>query len=562
MFPAPMSRRRIERTWVEGVDAIGRGDEAGAAAAFEAVIALDPTQADAWLGLHAAGARRDEAIERMAEHRATFGGLRHRTGRSLRSRFLIGDYVTMALESQLQLWAAQMARLLDQKRYGEVWDAIKDARLDDDLTKFIAARWAVLAEEWAKVLRYARGIQDAFLHEEAQLYVGMALVVQHVYQEALNVLRPYPVKLDRGGDADGTFAYFKGLAYEGAGDEEAAREQFQYAFRLLPEVDFVAEKARAKVTSSGLAVAADGDGESAAAPGEVAEGDGPDRAALLSEGRKELEAMIGLAPVKDQVKKFEAQLRMEALRSGDGPDAKVAPRHLVFTGPPGTGKTTVARIVGKLLAGLGVLDGGHLVEAQRVDLVGRYLGHTAEKTNAKIDEALDGVLFIDEAYALQNEGYTGGDAFGSEAMQTILKRAEDDRHRLTIILAGYTDEIDRLLDTNPGLRSRFSTRIAFESYSAAELGEIAGAILADRGERLSPAAESALRERLEQAESEGRVDALGNGRFARELVAETLALRDLRLAEAYPDSAPSDEELRTVEESDLAGAFGQLAAGS
>ena len=143
----------------------------------------------------------------------------------------------------------------------------------------------------------------------------------------------------------------------------------------------------------------------------------------------------------------------------------------------------MARILGRIFAALGLLVRPAVVEAHRADLVGEHLGSTAIKTNKLIDSALGGVLFIDEAYALYNHGYSGGDAFGSEAVATLLKRAEDDRDRLVIVLAGYTDDMDRFLRSNPGLASRFSVRIGFPSYSPCQLVDIA-AVHRGRGRRL------------------------------------------------------------------------------
>ena len=165
-----------------------------------------------------------------------------------------------------------------------------------------------------------------------------------------------------------------------------------------------------------------------------------------------------------------AQLRVAKLRDTHGLTSQPPTRHFVFTGPPGTGKTTVARILGRIFAALGLLVRPEVVEAHRADLVGEHLGSTAIKTNKLIDSAMGGVLFIDEAYSLNNVGYDGGDAFGAEAVQSLLKRAEDDRDRLVIVLAGYTDDMDRFLRSNPGLASRFSTRVTFPSYSARRPG--------------------------------------------------------------------------------------------
>ncbi|BFO19817.1 hypothetical protein SHKM778_62050 [Streptomyces sp. KM77-8] len=189
--------------------------------------------------------------------------------------------------------------------------------------------------------------------------------------------------------------------------------------------------------------------------------------------------MVGLEPVKRQVKALSAQLNMARLRAGQGLPVQPPKRHFVFSGPSGTGKTTVARILGRVFYALGLLGGDHLVEAQRADLVGEYLGQTAVKANELIDSALGGVLFVDEAYSLSNSGYGKGDAYGDEALQVLLKRAEDNRDHLVVILAGYPEGMDRLLTANPGLSSRFTTRVDFPSYRPLELTSI-GEVLAGR----------------------------------------------------------------------------------
>ncbi len=200
----------------------------------------------------------------------------------------------------------------------------------------------------------------------------------------------------------------------------------------------------------------------------------------------ELDELIGLEPVKQQVRAIAAQLRVARLRDTHGLASQPPARHFVFTGPPGTGKTTVARILGRIFAALGLLVRPEVVEAHRADLVGEHLGSTAIKTGKLIDSAMGGVLFIDEAYSLHNDGYSGGDAFGSEAVQTLLKRAEDDRDRLVIVLAGYPDDMDRFLRSNPGLASRFSTRVTFPSYQPDDLVRIAKLLAEQAGRLLRP----------------------------------------------------------------------------
>jgi len=271
----------------------------------------------------------------------------------------------------------------------------------------------------------------------------------------------------------------------------------------------------------------------------------------------ELDALVGLEPVKRQVHEIVAQLQVARLRDRQGLASQPPSRHFVFTGPPGTGKTTVARIIGRIFAALGLLVRPEVIEAHRGDLVGEHLGSTAIKTTKLIDSAMGGVLFIDEAYALHNEAYSGGDAFGSEAIATLLKRAEDDRERLVIVLAGYTEDMDRLLRSNPGLASRFSTRITFPSYTAAELSEIAQVIAANAGDAFDADALPVLQSIFVQAVENGRVDVLGNGRFARSLFERACASRDLRVSLRGDQATTAD--LTTVLAPDLLTAYRELA---
>ena len=269
----------------------------------------------------------------------------------------------------------------------------------------------------------------------------------------------------------------------------------------------------------------------------------------------ELGLLVGLEPVKQQVRAIAAQLRVAKMRSLRGLSSQPPARHFVFTGPPGTGKTTVSRILGRIFAAHGLLVRPEVIEAHRGDLVGEHLGSTAIKTSKLIDSAMGGVLFIDEAYSLNNVGYDGGDAFGAEAVQALLKRAEDDRDRLVIVLAGYPDDMDRFLRSNPGLASRFGTRVTFPSYSPDELVEIADRLASGADDRFDPPALEVLRAIFAHACAAGRIDELGNGRFARSLYERACACRDLRL-ENLPD--PSREDLVTLTAADVQAAYGEV----
>jgi SpoVK/Ycf46/Vps4 family AAA+-type ATPase len=270
----------------------------------------------------------------------------------------------------------------------------------------------------------------------------------------------------------------------------------------------------------------------------------------------ELNELVGLDPVKQQVRAIAAQLRAAKLRNTHGLTSQPPARHFVFTGPPGTGKTTVARILGRIFAAQGLLIRPEVLEAHRADLVGEHLGSTAIKTNKLVDAAMGGILFIDEAYSLHNDGYDGGDAFGSEAVQTLLKRAEDDRDRLVIVLAGYPDDMDRFLRSNPGLASRFSTRVTFPSYQPDQLVRITGLLAEQSGDVFDPDAVALLGQIFASACEAGRIDELGNGRFARSLLERASACRDVRVIQL--GEQPTAEDLTTLTAQDVQAAHRDL----
>jgi stage V sporulation protein K len=242
----------------------------------------------------------------------------------------------------------------------------------------------------------------------------------------------------------------------------------------------------------------------------------------LGEVQAELDALVGLETVKEQVHALVAFLQVQARRAEHGLPEVATSQHLVFLGNPGTGKTTVARLLAQMYRSVGLLEKGHLVEVDRAGLVGQYVGSTALKTDRVVKRALDGVLFIDEAYSLAPEGERRMD-FGPEAIEILLKRMEDHRHRLVVIVAGYPRLMRAFLESNPGLSSRFSRELSFPDYSTEELVEITERMAAEHEYELGPGAHDAasgsatraLRGRSSSRRSTGRRCASRGSRASR-----------------------------------------------
>lgn len=258
------------------------------------------------------------------------------------------------------------------------------------------------------------------------------------------------------------------------------------------------------------------------------------RAALDAEGHPSgiaplvaLKQMIGLDGVKAEIDTLIQRLRVEQARRDKGLAVAPISLHMVFTGPPGVGKTVVARLYGAILRELGVLEKGHLIETDRAGMVAGYLGQTALKTKERIAEALDGILFIDEAYALCRGREGHNDSFGQEAIDTLLKEMEDKRDRLVVIVAGYPDEMRKFVASNPGLPSRFSKTIRFESYQPAALVSILHAMAASDGLGIERAADRVLEDFFFRQMS---APEFGNARTARTLLERMREAQAIRIA--------------------------------
>ncbi|WP_432036438.1 AAA family ATPase [Streptomyces cucumeris] len=618
-FGTQGSHAPADLAWLRAVDAYTMGAYAQAEEEFRAAVRHDPAMADAWLGLHALRADTATALLRMYRHRDRFGEQRARHRRTLNSWYWLGWWVQPVLETSRDLLLAHASHWLDGRHVPELDRALAGCPPveADPQARFLHACRAYLVKDWEQLVRHTEPLlDDPLLGIEAGLFGGMARVRLEMFGQAEPLLAAALMRCRSEQPQRKELRYWLARAHEGTGRSAAALPLYRAVHRIDPTfmdtsarlaaiaesdgLDEPADLAAVSLTGAGgqdagdlrdttaldpdpLPTADPGGGREprtggeadpggAALPGSAVVGSGgtrersgppappgPSDPALLQSALQELERMVGLEPVKRQVRALSAQLHMARLRAGQGLPVQPPKRHFVFSGPSGTGKTTVARILGRVFYALGLLGGDHLVEAGRADLVGEYLGQTAVKANELIDSALGGVLFVDEAYSLSNSGYSKGDAYGDEALQVLLKRAEDNRDRLVVILAGYPEGMDRLLAANPGLGSRFTTRVDFPSYRPLELTRIGEVLAAENGDVWDEEAVEELRSISGHVVDQGWIDELGNGRFLRTLYEKSCAYRDLRLSGWT--GTPTRDDLATLRLPDLMQAYGEVLSG-
>ncbi|MFD8382747.1 AAA family ATPase [Streptomyces sp. NPDC059679] len=616
-FGTQSSHAPADLAWLRAVDAYTMGAYAQAEDEFRAAVRQDPGMADAWLGLHALRADTTTALLRMYRHRDRFGEQRARHHRTLNSWYWLGWWVQPVLETSRDLLLAHASHWLDGRHVPELDRALAGCPPveADPQARFLHACRAYLVKDWEQLVRHTEPLlDDPLLGIEAGLFGGMARVRLEMFGQAEPLLAAALMRCRSEQPQRKELRYWLARAHEGTGRSAAALPLYRAVHRIDPTfmdtsarlaaiaegdgLDETADLAAVSLAGLGSQDAAEGrdaatdpdplvtadppDGRELRTTGPDPEGSplvsspvvasdgprervgvppqpGPSDPVLLENALQELERMVGLEPVKRQVRALSAQLHMARLRAGQGLPVQPPKRHFVFSGPSGTGKTTVARILGRVFYALGLLGGDHLVEAGRADLVGEYLGQTAVKANELIDSALGGVLFVDEAYSLSNSGYSKGDAYGDEALQVLLKRAEDNRDRLVVILAGYPEGMDRLLAANPGLGSRFTTRVDFPSYRPLELTRIGEVLAAENGDMWDEEAVEELRSISGHVVDQGWIDELGNGRFLRTLYEKSCAYRDLRLSGWT--GAPTREDLATLRLPDLMQAYGEVLSG-
>jgi type VII secretion ATPase EccA len=546
-----------------------------AAQAFRHATECDPNMCDAWLGRAAAGETTSEVIYHLHRTSDLLFREQRRLGlpaRCLSGRFQTGLYLDYPLASMTEVWLAYAASMITGKDYNEaerVLDELNKRRAtmpdgDLDSSEICAYVHGVLhftTQRWPDVLTAlanSASFNDEYIAAGANLMVGSACSQMGLFTEGIRRLDqaiegPIPA-------ARRAAEFCKGLTLREMGNETEARAIFERIYSEEPGFDANAAalhdpKYRLVITTKeDIDSRTDKWDPATALQGEEVLGDTlTDRAnEYLRKAQDELDRQIGLRDVKLQVNKLRSAAMLAKVRTGKGLNTASRSLHLAFTGPPGTGKTTIARVVAQTYCGLGLLKTPAVVEAKRQDFVGEHLGSTALKTTALIDSAMDGVLFIDEAYTLIQSGLMGGDAFGREAVDTLLARMESDRERLVVIIAGYDAEIDRFLAANEGLASRFTRRIRFPTYTPAELGDIGRLIARTRDSALTEAAYnelvtacSALYE-SESCDPSGKsrknIDMAGNARFVRNVIEAAEEEREYRLSQSYGASLEGLDE--------------------
>lgn len=554
--------------------------------AFKLIIEkVDPQACDAWLGLamadfleHSGEAPSQNTlasthlIERIYNTRASLGRDQHAIGLApgtLRGLYDpgVGQYLSLATPGEASLaYATTQVAAGNHDLAERIMIEVKE-NAANELEKLYAdyvlaalyfrtERWdrvqeCISAHEWAPGRPLSASVD--YMFGTACAYLGQSIEAQR--------------RLENMGDNSHADSYNRaqlllGYIYRSNGKEEHARSVFESLAAVRVDAALSAEARRAlndpnaklPVTSEAAIAQRDDIWDPSTTPEIDVTATSPERRAeLLKEANEALDRLVGLDSVKEEMQDIVASARVTQAMKDQGIPTGELTEHIILSGPPGTGKTDVARIIAKIFAGLGIVKTDKFVEATEEDLVDKFVGATREKTKKKIDDAMDGCLFVDEVYTLVKD-VTEGPNHGREAIEGLLHRMWNDRERLVVIVAGYQEDIEKFLGVNQGLSGRFTNRINFHSYDPDELLEIAD-VIAGTSSPLTEAAKARFREVCTRAYNtkaeDGRrrqIDVLGNGRFVYRAIGAAAKARNRRLINDKVDLEQIKEHLAVLPE--------------
>lgn len=609
----------------------GHADHQQAMRYFTAASDLDPAMCDAWLGRMLCGDNASGTMYRAWRARQQMHAQVSRMGitaAQLWPRFDIGMGI-VALEQPIYDQSALAAALASSLAmgnppdYAEAVDALAEAT-PTSVTAWVKAAIYYRAQRWPDVidtLSEHLGLfdRDAVLKVAVQLALGIAHAYLGQFDKAAGYLRTVAEQTTLS-EAVPVAQWFSALIARERGDEDTAKDLMRKVNAAAPSSEVTAALEdtgiRLQLTTIEAIAERTDPWDPATGPSSadlVEARAATERAEKLAEATAELDAQVGMYDLKEQVRTFRSRIRMAEKRRKLGLKTPAAANHMIFAGPPGTGKTTVANVIAKILCGLGIVKTSKVVSVSAKQLIGQHLGDSEAKTEAVVAKALDGVLFLDEFYALvsaENKG-SNADAFGKAVIDTLLTHIENDRHRLVVIIAGYENEIDQVLATNEGMATRFAHRFRFTTYTPDELVAIAHALAAGRDDTLAAETIELLRTvcmklsalsttaqnrdpvelldgvlaalRDSGADTERRnavvryardqlaaiatptrsaIDIVGNGRFVRKVLENAADARDVRNDEALSgeDDDGDEELLMTIAAPDMARALQKILA--